>query len=429
MGSGSVARSPAPRAFAVGFAIVLMAALFVIAVPRAGAAPGGAPDPSAVVSVTLVLDKTSYVSGENATATAIVYRTPAPANYSYDWRVEDLFGGMLASLANGTSTYRYPIPIDFQGFLRFRVTVDDHQGNIAFGVRTTTVAVGYVSLTLNRSEYNPGDRIDAFFSLSSRVITTPTWAYDVMDQAGTSVLSGNTTGSSFFYTVPNPASSFYSFSVVASQANRSASAALSISQAGGYLLSATFDKPSYAPGDTVRVRVSLITRGTASLPSQFRFSAGFFGVPPAAALTTVPSTDLFVTVPLGTGGGDLLLLASESMTGATTFQTIHIGGTSSFWSTDVGGIPVFAVFLSFLFVLLLIAVLALWRRTGGGGWFGSHMPPGQAPPPPPAGPMHTSGGTPMSVICTHCGKPIDITTSKRPIEVMCPSCGETQLVT
>jgi predicted RNA-binding Zn-ribbon protein involved in translation (DUF1610 family) len=34
----------------------------------------------------------------------------------------------------------------------------------------------------------------------------------------------------------------------------------------------------------------------------------------------------------------------------------------------------------------------------------------------------------MSVTCRHCGKAIEITTSKRPIEVMCPSCGETQVV-
>jgi len=34
----------------------------------------------------------------------------------------------------------------------------------------------------------------------------------------------------------------------------------------------------------------------------------------------------------------------------------------------------------------------------------------------------------MTVTCKACGAPIEITTSKRPIEVMCPSCGETQMV-
>jgi len=35
----------------------------------------------------------------------------------------------------------------------------------------------------------------------------------------------------------------------------------------------------------------------------------------------------------------------------------------------------------------------------------------------------------MSITCRRCGKPIDLSTSRRPIEVMCPSCGETQVVT
>lgn len=426
--TGSVARSPAPRALAFGFAIALMAAMFVVAMPMARAASGGAPDPLAVLSVTIVFDKASYVSGENVTATANVYRTPSPANYSFNWRVEDFFGGMLATLVNGTSRYTYPIPATFEGILRFRVTVNDNQGNIAFGVRTTNVAAGYLALTLNRSEYNPGDRIDASFSVQSRVITTPMYDYDVTDQAGTSVLSGNTTGSSFSFNVPSQASSSYTFSVIASQNNRSAGGSLSISQAGGFLLSATFDKTSYSPGDTIRVRLSVTARGTASLPSQFRFSAGFFGISAATALTTGPAADLYVTVPQGAGGGDLLLFASESTTGASTFETVHVGGATSFWSTDVGGIPAFELLLAFLFVLLLIAVLALWRRTAGAGMAGMHMPPGQAPPPPPAGPIRTSPASPMSVTCGHCGKAIDITTSKRPIEVMCPSCGETQLV-
>jgi len=35
----------------------------------------------------------------------------------------------------------------------------------------------------------------------------------------------------------------------------------------------------------------------------------------------------------------------------------------------------------------------------------------------------------MSINCRRCGKPVDLSTSRRPIEVMCPSCGETQVVT
>jgi len=100
-------------------------------------------------------------------------------------------------------------------------------------------------------------------------------------------------------------------------------------------------------------------------------------------------------------------------------------GGVGFWSTDVGGAPVYAIVLGLLFLLVLVAVVGLWRRTGGGFRF-LHR---GTPPPPPEGPTHASAATPMSVNCRRCGKPIDLTTSRRPIEVMCPSCGETQVVT
>ena len=70
-----------------------------------------------------------------------------------------------------------------------------------------------------------------------------------------------------------------------------------------------------------------------------------------------------------------------------------------------------------------------WRRTGMGP--GPRAPVAgrpTPPPPPPSGPTQPSAVGPMNVSCKHCGASIEITTSKRPIEVMCPSCGETQVV-
>ena len=93
---------------------------------------------------------------------------------------------------------------------------------------------------------------------------------------------------------------------------------------------------------------------------------------------------------------------------------------------EIGGMPVFAVLLALLFILVLLALAVLWRRMAAGRVPTPAQPGGMTPPPPPE-PRHAP--TPMSVACKNCGKNIDLTTSKRPIEVMCPSCGETQLVT
>src|SRR5439155_813263 len=80
-------------------------------------------------------------------------------------------------------------------------------------------------------------------------------------------------------------------------------------------------------------------------------------------------------------------------------HTLHIGTTNTLWSTDIGGVPLFAVLLGLLFILLLVAVLGLWRRVGGGPLMGPRAAP---PPPPPGGTTQAPTTMPMSVICNHC---------------------------
>ena len=425
MWSAARARSPAPRAFAWGIAISILTAVLVLAAPTARSSGGMVP--ADVLSVTLVLDRTSYVSGDNATATAIVYRTPGPANYTYDWTVRDgVFGPVLATLSNGLSSYSYAIPTSYQGTLWFWVTVNDDTGLSQTTTAHADVAAGYVALTLDRSEYNPGERVTAYFGLRSNVITNPAWTYTVYDFEGTAVATGATNNTWFTFTTPNPASRLYLFTVTVSGNGRSATGSLTIPQAGGYVMSIALDRSSYSPGETIRVHVSVAARGTSSLPSQFRFVASlFFGGSSASAITTYREADLFLTVPGSLGSGDLLLIVNEFNTGAGGFTMVHVGPSGSFWSTDVGGVPAYAVALSLLVILLLVAVLAMWRRAGGGMLGGPRGPPA----PPPEGPVRAAPGSPMTAMCRRCGKPIDITTSKRPIEVMCPSCGETQVVT
>jgi len=215
--------------------------------------------------------------------------------------------------------------------------------------------------------------------------------------------------------------------VTATDRGNTTQAQATISQAAGFVLGLSFDKTSYGAGDTVHAHLTLTAKGTGSLPSQFRWSLSSASAS-ATAITTGPAADLFLTIPAGTGNGGLLVFANELNTGASAFQTVQVGPTgSSFWSTDVGGAPVFAIVLSALFVLLLIAVIAMWRRSGGG--FGPIGGKAAVPPPPPEGPVRSAPTSPMSITCRRCGKPIDLSTSRRPIEVMCPSCGETQVVT
>lgn len=417
MSFASPARTRARRVLTGAVAFALLATLMIASSPA-----------RAELTVTVNLDKVTYLSGDDATATAVVYRTPGPTNYTYSWQVSQLFGGVLLSVLNGNATLDYEIPLDFEGTLVFRATVDDGTDEVS-NSRQANVALAYMSLILNRADFNPGEIIVASYSVSSHVITSPRYDYEVEDSAGTVVLSGNTTGTSFSFPTPNPASPSYLFRVTAVQGTNSTSIADVILQASGMVLAVTLDRPSYAPGETIGIHLRMTARGSTVFPSQFRWVISLGpGGSPVTATTTRPEVDLSIPIPQSIGNGDLVLIVQEQYTATTAFVAVRIGPSNPVWATEIAGIPVFALFLTLLFVLLLIAFAALWRRVGLGRRGAPMEAPGEAPPPPPEAPRHAAT-SPMSVACTNCGKAIDITTSKRPIEVMCPSCGETQLVT
>src|SRR2546428_312885 len=152
------------RAAAIGLVLAIAFLALAALMPTAKAAQTGV-DPAAM-TVTVVLDKSSYLSGDTATAQATVYRTPAPANYTYIWRVRNFFFQLLNTTTTAGATFTYPIALDYTGTLRFEATVDDGQGTVSAGQQSATVALAYMALSLDRGDYNPPvplvpvDRID-----------------------------------------------------------------------------------------------------------------------------------------------------------------------------------------------------------------------------------------------------------------------------
>src|SRR2546423_13280052 len=127
------------RACALAFAFVIGVLAFAAMIPAADAVPNPNPVQPAAMTVTVVLDKSSYLSGDTAAAQAIVYRTPAPGNYTYVWRVRNFFFQLLNTTTTAGATFRYPIALGYTGTLRFEATVDDGQGTVAAGQQSGTV--------------------------------------------------------------------------------------------------------------------------------------------------------------------------------------------------------------------------------------------------------------------------------------------------
>lgn len=420
-----------------------LASLVVLVVVLGGPVPASRTGigPDQVLTVSVQLDRSAYLSGDTATATAMVYRTPSPANYTYTWRVLDFASRVVNTTSDGPSLFDYEIPLNYTGRISFEVTVNDDDGLVASAIASTTVAVAVMALRLNQGDFVPGDTITVTYSVLSHVILRPTYDYVVFDANSTIVKSETTNATSFSFRTPVPASPSYTFLVTAREGTNRTEARVTIAQASGVLLAVTFDKGAYSPGESIRAHLTVTARGTTALPRQFEWFLGIGGLFPTAAsataITTEPQADLVLTIPSEVGSGDLVVFALERRTGAIQYVTVRVGTTNPLWTTEVAGIPLFAILLGLLSILTFVAIIALWRRVASES-LGLEAP--QMPTPPPvAAPSAPSPREPpapripavphMSLPCTHCGKTIELSTSKRPIEVMCPSCGETQLVT
>src|SRR5256885_4411954 len=289
---GLMPPTPPRKAFALGLVVAIALLSLMGAAPFVRATPAPI-EPAAAMTVTLVLNQAAFLSGDVASVNAMVYRTPGPANYTYNWTVRDTFGRLLNTTTNGGPTLRYSILLNYTGLLTFFVRVDDRQGLASNAQRTVTVSVAVMSLRLDRGDFTPGDAITASYSVTSHVILRPTYDYQVDDSSFTIVLSGNTNNTTFSFRTPAPAASrTYQFLVTAREGTNTSRAQVTIAQATGVLLGATFDRASYMPGDTLHAHLAVTPRGTSTLPLQFiwtlSFGLGFRGSPPGSPITTGP---------------------------------------------------------------------------------------------------------------------------------------------
>src|SRR2546429_1043495 len=311
-GMGLMSPTSPRKAYALGLVVAIALLSVIGAAPFVRATPAPI-EPAAAMTVTLVPNQGGYLNGDVASVNAMVYRTPGPANYTYNWTVRDTFGRLLNTTTNGGPTLRYSIALNYTGpfilgQLTFFVRVDDQQGLASNAQRTVTVSVAVMSLRLDRGDFSPGDAITASYSVTSHVILRPTYDYQVTDSSFTIVLSGNTNNTPFSFRTPAPAASrTYRFLVTAREGTNTSQAQLTIAQATGDLLGATFDRASYMPGDTIRAHLTVTPRGATPLPLQFIWTlslGGFGGSPTVSAITTVPEVDLTRPISQGVGTGD-----------------------------------------------------------------------------------------------------------------------------
>jgi hypothetical protein len=377
------------------------------------------------MSVSLTLDKDSYYSDETAVLT-VAAQPPSghsqPSTYVYR-----ISAGTTDFARQSTSspTFNFHIPSNFQGTLTFRADVYNVEGDYGWDSTTGAVGFGVMIVNVNPPEYNANSVLTANFELKSTVMTasTTTFYYKVSDGArtvkqGTADVSSGSLSGSIQYTVPNVPAQQYTFTVYASGGGHIVSGQAAASLIQDFILTIKFDKTSYNAGDTMVVDYKIAARASGTpLPRIFRLSYGLIEYSGVSFTTTNAEGKVNYVVPAGANEGQVLFEMQESSTSTMAIEVVTIGPP-----TD--GIELFDAFLLVLIVILFLLVLAMRGRGAGAGARAPKPKEEKAAPPPPPGQQVS----PMIVNCKACGAPIEITTSKRPIEVMCPSCGETAMV-
>jgi hypothetical protein len=388
------------------------------------------------IATNMVFDKETYTTGDTVNVNV---ETAVPSGASTDFTyiyVVETGSGTKAQEVSDSPLFRYDIPNNFEGTLRFSVEVYNADGDQGVDVEDKEVHYAVLLLNAEPEQYLPGDTITAEYELISTLMDSPSFFFVVEDAAGLIVLEGEIVSSamdgSFEYTVPDVASNFYLFNIMANQDGVAVETFDACWLIGGYDVEIWVDNPTYTPGERVTIHYEIKPRGDEGLPDKFVFSYGMSNGPQYTWQSDSPKGDIFYELPGGVNEGDIWIYTNVMdgdgnwVGGASESLHIQDGASALEWTRALD-VPLFSWILLLLIILLIIFML--FRRPAAPA---PEKAPAEAPPEPaPAeeemAPI-SEEASPLAINCKSCGAEIEITTSKRPIEVMCPSCGETEMV-
>ncbi|TET91437.1 MAG: hypothetical protein E3J35_02550 [Methanomassiliicoccales archaeon] len=404
------------------------------------------------IAVDMVFNEEVYTSGDKI---QIDVQTALPEGASgvsaYSLRIWAGFQMMWLEVSSN-NIFGYDIPENFEGRLNFHVDVYNPDGDSGHDADHKSVRHVVVLINAEPQLYSAGQTITANYQLKSNRVEANEerfYFYNVTDPGGNIVLEGEVVSTaktgSFQYTVPDVAASSYFFGVIANveiivedgtydRYRVSEDAVDRVDRISGYDLEITVDNAAVSPGDRVTIHYEITPRGDEGLPDKFVFSYGMSNGQTFTWQSDKSSGDIFYTIPSGVNEGDVgFLVTARDGDGnkiGEAGEMLRIQESPNpFEYVRLGDIPLISIILLILVILLII--IMLFRRPSAARAKAEEPelgPPAEeeAPPPEEAEPMEEAG--PLSINCKSCGAAIDITTSKRPIEVMCPSCGETEMV-
>lgn len=380
------------------------------------------------LEVTLKFDKNIYLTGETITATARVQTSGTTiAEISYRFWIRNAFpwGDLIYWTIQPDNELQWVVPDDFSGNLYFRVDAKNTEGYEDWDSDTVTVVYGHLLVDADKKEYEAEDTITVSFELVTNVMTNPEFFYTV-EVAGLAIESGPAGASDFTFDIPAIPADSYRFVVIAIDEGYVVEGSDISRLLAGFFMSFEFDKEAYSPGDTMTITYEIKARGDSTLPGTFNIQYGLMNGPMYNKQTTNAKGTLKYEIPNGIDEGYQLFLVSEGST-ALAYETVYVrSGLNPFEWARLADTPMLGWILLILVIVLFVLV---FRRGRAPKPAAPPAEPEPAPEPEPEpAPVEEAGAGPMVINCKACGAPIELTTSKRPLEVMCPSCGETEMV-
>jgi len=390
------------------------------------------------ISVNMVFNKEVYTTGDTVELT-IGASVPVGGNtdLSYLLRVTDDQGGTRAQIVSDDNEFLYDIPNNFEGTLTFDVTVVNADGDSGSDNENKEVHYAVILLNAEPEIYEAGDTIEATFELISTLVAPAGFFYRVRDASGGIVLegeiSGTQTSGSFEYEVPDVASRYYNFYVYANLMYEEQGILVTSQDrcnlASGYDVEIRVDNPNYEPGQRVTIHYDITAIGDEGMPDKFMFNYGMSNGRTYTWQSDSPSGKIYYELPGDVNEGDIWLQVSVSDGDGnwigSSGEIVHVqSGANPLEWAKFGDVPLISWILLLLIIILIIIMLL--RRPSGPARPVEEAPP--EPAPEEVAPAPPEEASPLAINCKSCGAEIEITTSKRPIEVMCPSCGETEMV-
>jgi hypothetical protein len=376
---------------------------------------------SSSLSVVLDFDKVLYASGESLRVNASVFSIGGGTVFTYLFEIRDTQanGTLFSRRTQTTGSYTFDIPDDFvEGWLWVQVTVDDGQGNTASIVKQVKVVYAIVLVNVDKENYVANEVLRISYEVISTKMSSPEMFYHVEDNEGNRVDEGVATGGSFSFTVPTAPSSSYVFTVIASEGGRIVQGSDTAVLFSSYVLTLEFDKDIYGPGDQMTITYEIFAFGSANLPSAIVISYGLVNGPLISLQTSEVSGELTYNIPENIDEGEQLFRAYCDFGGEVNEVVTIKKGANPLWYLKIGDIPIFVMIM---FLLILICLFWIYRT--GRRITDLQKEKVATTEKTRKVPLEAAAQT---VDCVECGSPIEITTSRRPIEVMCPHCGEIQ---